>query len=103
MDYYNLGVWFTAGVCLSESVRRRGEIVAVIGNTVAELMLVSVQVTYSQTLGLIGYSLLPLVIVAPIVSLLQSYPWMAFLVKVRLCVVGGCNMMRGCLLCIVRV
>lgn len=41
MDYYNLGVWFTAGVCLSESVRRRGEIVAVIGNTVAELMLVS--------------------------------------------------------------
>ena len=39
--------------------------------------------SYSQTLGLIGYSLLPLVIVAPIVSLLKSYQWLSFFVKVR--------------------
>jgi hypothetical protein len=47
-------------------------------------------VTYSQTLGLVGYSLLPLVIVAPIVSLLKQYQWLAFFVKVRpqYCIAG---------------
>ena len=40
--------------------------------------------TYSQTLGLIGYSLLPLVIVAPLVSLLKQYQWLAFFVKVTI-------------------
>lgn len=40
------------------------------------------QVTYSQTLGVIGYSLLPLFVMAPIISLLNSYPWIAFFVKV---------------------
>lgn len=41
------------------------------------------QVTCSQTLGVIGYSLLPLLMVAPIISLLHHYPWVAFLIKVR--------------------
>ena len=40
------------------------------------------QVSYSQTLGVIGYSLLPLVIVAPLISVLYSLPWVAFFVKV---------------------
>ena len=40
------------------------------------------QVTYSQTLGVIGYSLLPLFVMAPIISILQSYPWIAFFAKV---------------------
>lgn len=44
--------------------------------------LLCVQVSYSQTLGVIGYCLLPIVITAPIVSVLQSLPWASFVVKV---------------------
>ena len=67
-------------------------------------MLFLVQVTYSQTLGLIGYCLLPLVIIAPVVSLLQSYPWVAFLVKVGVLVgVADTVINRGFLnFCVVR-
>lgn len=39
------------------------------------------EVTYSQTLGVVGYSLLPLVVVAPFVSLFQSMVWIGFLIK----------------------
>ena len=39
--------------------------------------------TYSQVLGVIGYSVLPLVITGPLVSVLRQLPLLAFLVKVR--------------------
>lgn len=39
------------------------------------------EVSFSQTLGVIGYSLLPLVIVAPLVSAIYSLPWVSFCVK----------------------
>ena len=40
------------------------------------------QVTYSQTLGVVGYSLLPLVVVAPFVSVFHYIVWIGFLIKV---------------------
>ena len=43
------------------------------------------QVSYSQTLGVVGYCLLPLVITAPVVSAVQSLPWLAFILKVLYC------------------
>ena len=42
------------------------------------------QVTYSQVLGVVGYSMLPLVITGPLVSLLRSLPWLSFLLKASL-------------------
>jgi hypothetical protein len=39
------------------------------------------EVTYSQTLGIIGYSLLPLLIGAPFVSLIGHNSWLAFIFK----------------------
>ncbi|KAL5464156.1 hypothetical protein EMCRGX_G033125 [Ephydatia muelleri] len=39
------------------------------------------EVTYSQTLGVVGYSLLPLVVVAPFVSVFHSIVWIGFLIK----------------------
>ena len=84
MDYNHLGIWFSTHLCVSESTRWRGKLLSFKDNVQPYSHSCHfLQVTYSQTLGLIGYSLLPLVIVAPIVSLLESYHWIAFFVKVR--------------------
>ena len=83
MGVDNLGNWFSPYLSSCSRPWRRGlsqgiVVVACYHRTTPYHL----QVTYSQTLGVIGYSLLPLFVMAPIISILHSYPWVAFLAKV---------------------
>ena len=81
MDTHNMGYWIVPYILIDSGVRWRGMYDVMLHHThLATPPLI--QVTFSQTLGVIGYSLLPLLISAPVISLIKSFPWISFLLKV---------------------
>ncbi len=87
MDSNYLGIWFPAGVPTGSSSGWRGKnFLFLTLPWTAALNTLEFQVSYSQTLGVIGYCLLPLVITAPVVSALQFLPWSSMFIKVWLSV-----------------
>ena len=92
MDYNHLAAGFSHYLPASQSTRRRSQFIflLLVGITVfivwycSHLCLLSMlQVNYSQCLGVIGYSLIPLVLTATALPLVNYFPMISVLIKVR--------------------